>query len=194
MPPIVLALLLLIIGLTLIFLELFIPSAGVLGFLAVVALIGSVAYAYMKEGMAVGTIFLAAVVVLVPIAIGIAFRIWPHTPMGKRILLGAPDRGDPDEIEAASLVGLVGKRGISTSLLLPSGVVEIEGETYDVLALGGAIDRGTAIEVVEVEGTRVFVVEARDEEVAQAKPADEDDPYSKPLESLGIDPSEDPFA
>jgi len=194
MPPIGLAIILLLIGLTLIFLELFIPSAGVLGFLAMVMLVASVVYAYMKGGMAVGTMFLAAEVILVPIAIGIAFRIWPHTPMGKRILLGAPDPGDPDEIAASSLVGLVGKRGISTSLLLPSGVVEIEGETYDVLALGGAIDRGTAIEVIEVEGTRVFVVEARDDEVVQTKPADEDDPYSKPLESLGIDPSEDPFA
>lgn len=194
MPPIVLAILLLIIGLTLIFLELFIPSAGVLGFLAMVALVASVVWAYMKEGMAVGTMFLAAEVILVPIAIGIAFQIWPHTPMGKRILLGAPDMGDPDEIQASSLNRLVGKRGISTSSLLPSGVVEIEGETYDVLALGGAIDRGTAIEVIEVEGTRVFVVEARDEEVAQATRTEEEDPYSQPLESLGIDPSEDPFA
>lgn len=194
MPPIGLAILLLIIGLTLIFLELFIPSAGVLGFLAIVSLVASVVWAYMKGGMAVGTMFLAAEVILVPIAIGIAFRIWPYTPMGKRILLGAPDLGDPDEIEASSLTGLVGKRGISTSVLLPSGVVEIEGETYDVLATGGAIDRGTAIEVIEVEGTRVFVVEARDDEVAQSKPAEEGDLYSKPLESLGIDPSEDPFA
>lgn len=191
MSPIMIALLLLLAGLVLVVLEMFLPTAGVLGVLAAALLIGSVVYAYMKCDMATGTAFLAATVVMVPLLIGMAIRIWPHTPIGRMILLDPPTEGEAENPLAVRRTALVGQQGIARSSLLPGGVAEIDGEMYDVIILGPAADRGDLIEVVEVEGNRILVTLADEDEVEENEPAQE----PKSLESLTSDLfEEDPFA
>ncbi|PQO30563.1 hypothetical protein C5Y96_13915 [Blastopirellula marina] len=193
MSPITIALILLLSGLALIVLEMFIPSGGVLGFIAAVLLIGAVVYAYLKCDIAVGTAFLAATVVTVPVMIGIAIRVWPHTPMGRMILLDSATDEYVDSHESFGHTELVGRRGIARSNLLPSGVAEIDGNRWDVIIVGPAADRGDLIEVVEVEGNRVLVTKV-DETEAAPEPAAEE----SPTESLTTRNDEifedDPFA
>lgn len=55
--------------------------------------------------------------------------------------------------------GLVGKSGVVTTLLRPTGKAEIEGEIVDVVARDGYIDAGTNVTVIGVEGQRVIVAE-----------------------------------
>ncbi|MBA2117239.1 NfeD family protein [Bremerella alba] len=157
MSPITIALILLLSGLAFIVLEVFLPSGGILGFVAAVLLVGSVIYAYLKCDIAVGTAFLAATVITVPVMIGIAIRVWPHTPMGRMILLDSASEEFADSLENSGHTELVGRRGIARSNLLPSGVAEIDGNRWDVIIVGPAADRGDLIEVVEVEGNRVLV-------------------------------------
>lgn len=54
---------------------------------------------------------------------------------------------------------LVGTRGTATTQLTPSGKARIGDLLVDVMADGEVIDRGAAIEVVEVRGSRVLVRE-----------------------------------
>jgi membrane-bound serine protease (ClpP class) len=54
---------------------------------------------------------------------------------------------------------LVGTRGTATTQLTPSGKARIGDLLVDVMADGEVIDRGAAIEVVEVRGSRVLVKE-----------------------------------
>lgn len=157
MSPITIALILLLSGLAFIVLEMFLPSGGVLGFVAAVLLVAAVVYAYLKCDIAVGTAFLAAAVVTVPIMIGVAIRIWPHTPMGRMILLDSATEEFVDSHASSGHTELVGRQGIARSNLLPSGVAEIDGKRWDVIIVGPAADRGDLIEVVEVEGNRILV-------------------------------------
>ncbi|MHC2069550.1 NfeD family protein [Bremerella sp. T1] len=166
MSPIIIALLLLFAGLALIVLEMFIPSGGVLGFLAAVALVGAVIYAYLKCDIAVGTAFLAATVITVPILIGMAIRVWPYTPLGRMILLDSATEQSQDDLNSNVHTELVGRRGIAKSNLLPSGVAEIDGEHWDVIIIGPAADRGDLIEVIEVEGNRILVAKVDEMEDA----------------------------
>lgn len=55
--------------------------------------------------------------------------------------------------------GLLGKSGVVTTLLRPTGKAEIEGEIVDVVARDGYIDAGTNVTVIGVEGQRVIVAE-----------------------------------
>ncbi len=194
MSPLMIALLLLVVGLALVVLEMFLPSAGVLGFLAAVCLGGAVVYAYLKLNMAVGTAFLATVVVMVPILMGIAIRTWPQTPIGRMILLDGAIDGSLAPPQENPLTSLIGQRGLAKSVLLPGGVAEIDGKFFDVIALGAGADRGDLIEVVEVEGNRILVVKFDPED----EPDDTQDrrlettPQMESLQNNLFD--EDPFA
>lgn len=193
MSPISIALILLLSGLAVIVLEMFIPSGGVLGFIAAVLLVAAVVYAYLKCDIAVGTAFLAVTVVTVPVLIGVAIRIWPHTPMGRMILLDSATDEYVDSHESFGHTELVGRRGIARSNLLPSGVAEIDGNRWDVIIVGPAADRGDLIEVVEVEGNRVLVTKVDETEAVPEQP-----PEQATTESLTTRNDEifedDPFA
>ena len=87
MDPLVWAALLLLVGLTLVICEVFIPSGGILGLLSVAALVTAVSLAFYHKGLEIGLLFVFVATVLVPAALALAFRYWPHTPMGRRLLL-----------------------------------------------------------------------------------------------------------
>ena len=84
MDPLAWSALLLLLGLILVIVEVFIPSGGILGVLSISSLAAAVVLAFYHRGAQAGFIFLAVVAVTVPTALGLAFRWWPHTPMGSR--------------------------------------------------------------------------------------------------------------
>ena len=52
---------------------------------------------------------------------------------------------------------LIGKQGITATILRPSGKVEIDGDIHDATALTGYIDKGESIKVVKYETAQLFV-------------------------------------
>ena len=98
----------------------------------------------------------------------------------------------PDTDEYHLRDGMVGKRGVAKTDLLPSGDVRIEGRIYDAVSRGMAIDKGQAVIVVEVDTQRLIVRPLSDVEVAEQESTD--DVLSTPIDSLGIEPFEDPLA
>ena len=92
-------------------------------------------------------------------------RFLPHAPLFNRMML-APPSGD--EMEAISvreslidLDHLLGRQGIATTRLVPSGKARFGDQLVDVIAEGEAIDRGTPVEVTDVSGSRVVVRSVR---------------------------------
>jgi membrane-bound serine protease (ClpP class) len=147
------------VGLGMILLEVFVPSGGVLGLLAVAALGAGVVTAFYELGSLAGLTVLASVFVAVPIVLVLAFRWFPLTPLGRRVLPPAPEAHDviPDAAARQQLRGLVGRFGHTTSELLPWGHVEIDGRRLDAVSEGGPISENTRIEVVGVQGRAVVV-------------------------------------
>ena len=88
---------------------------------------------------------------------------------------------------------MIGKDGVAKSDLLPSGDVRIEGRVYDAVSSGMAIDKGQAVHVVDVNTQRLIVRPLTDAEIAQQQES-VDDVLSTPIDSLGIEPFEDPLA
>jgi hypothetical protein len=121
--------------------------------------------------------------------LAVAIRVWPNTPIGRRILPPIPVSEEvlPDNDRRRNLQALVGRVGRSKSLMLPSGVGELDGRTVDALSEGMAIEAGQLVRVIEVRGNRVVVRPAGEE----APPAISDDTLAQPIESLGLDPFED---
>ncbi|MCH7751858.1 MAG: hypothetical protein IH898_06850 [Planctomycetes bacterium] len=190
LDPLSWAVLLMLIGCGLVVMEVFIPSGGILGFLSGICIIGSVVMAFRRD-TTTGIGFIVITLVAVPAAVGLAFKYWPYTPMGKAFLGELPDEDDVKPSDPRR--ELVGRVGTAKSKMLPSGSVSIDGRLVDAVSQGPAIDMGQAVVVVEVRGNRV-VVRPADAAEAQQRGDYPGDVLSTPVEELGLDSLEDPLA
>ncbi|HTM55561.1 MAG TPA: NfeD family protein [Pirellulales bacterium] len=191
MDPLAWSALLLLLGLLLVMVEVFIPSGGVLGFLSITSLVAGVILAFYHRGAEVGFLFLTVTAVALPVTLMMAFRWWPKTPMGRRILLDVPKSEEvlPDSPQRRWLRQMVGRVGVAKSLMLPSGAIEVDGHTIDALTEGTPIEPGQRVRVIAVSGNRVVVRVADD-----AAPAETDDVLSRPIDFLGLESLDDPLA
>jgi len=150
-----LAMILLGVGLVFIMAEVLIPSLGLLGGLATIALIGSVVVAW-QESPELGQNFLLAEAVLVPAAIMTGLKLLPKSPFTK--FLVAPgfsfkDAAAVDERDQS----LLGKRGVVEAQLRPAGIARIDGRRVDVVTRGEMLAVGIHVEVCGLSGNRVEV-------------------------------------
>ena len=144
--------LLLGIGVALIFLEVFIPSGGIIGIVALAAL-GLGIYSFFHQGK----ILLGSMT-----GIGVAvFVISIFSFMLRRISLTETQNSDAFTSVDNSLGEIMGRSGVTKSALRPAGVALIDGKRVDVVAstLAGFIENGKLIKVVETSGNRVVVRE-----------------------------------
>ena len=150
---------LVLVGLAMLALEVFVPSGGVLGFLSVVAIAAGVVTAFVEEGPAFGVGTLAVVVAAAPAILGIAFRIFPDTPLGRRVIPPPPKPDDvvPDVDRRTAVKTLVGRTGRTVGDLLPWGSVEIDGIAHEAVSDGGPIAAGSPVEVVGTQSAALVV-------------------------------------
>jgi membrane-bound serine protease (ClpP class) len=147
---------LLILGFLAIVAEVFFPSLGALSVIAVLALGGGVTFAF-RESVEYGFYFLgAAVLGGLGTALG-AFKLFPKTPLGKRLIVAGPTFADDSAATDQRVRDLLGKTGRAVSTLRPAGIAEIEGRRIDCVADGEHLDAGTDVTVVRLEGNRVVV-------------------------------------
>ncbi len=189
------ALLLLAIGLFVVVLELFIPSAGILGFLAGGLILAAIIVGFMDD-LTSGALILLLTVTALPLLFYAMIKVWPHTPLGRRILLKdlKPDDVLPNRSHYKRKADLEGQIGHAKTKMLPSGTVLINGEKYDAISEGFAIAAGDAVKVVDVRENRIYVQPYRgsvDDE--KSLPVRDVDILSQPIEELGLDPIDDPL-
>ena len=187
--PLSWAIILMIAGCGLVVMEVFIPSGGILSFCATIAIVASIVMAFRRDVTA-GVGFIVLTLLAVPATLGLAFKYWPHTPMGKAFLgeLKSSEELKPEDPRRE----LVGKVGVAKSKMLPSGSVQIEGKYIDAISQGMAIEMGQAVVVVEVRANRVVVRPADDDETNRLV-KDPRDVFSTPIEELGMDSFDEPL-
>ncbi len=155
----------LIIGLVLLMAEVFVPSGGLIGLLAVGFLLVSL-WLTFSISTTLGLKFMLVLGLLMPLALVLAVQIWPRTPMGRWIILKPPE---PEELEPAPgpshggrLEHLIGQYGRSLSPLRPSGVVDFDGRRVDGMSEGGMIPSGVLVKAVQVRSGQLVVRMASD--------------------------------
>lgn len=146
-------------GVLALILEVFVPAAGIIGIAGLGSIIASVVIAFQRLGNLIGSIYLAVVLVLVPVFIVLYFRLFPRSPVGRWLI--SQDRQEPEKgyssFTAEKYFDLIGKEGISLTILRPAGMVRIDGQKYSAVTGGEFIEKDKPIKVVKVEGSRVVV-------------------------------------
>ncbi len=183
------SILLLLLGLVLVVLELFVPSGGSLGVLAAVSLVASIGLGF-SASLFQGLVMLLLVLATTPGAVFVAFKVWPYTPLGRVIL--NRHAVDTDQTPIDERIELVGRVGVSKSKMLPSGAILVDGRTYNAVSMGMPIEANMPIRVVKLDGNSI-VVQPHDGRI-DPNQAGAETVLEQPLDSIGLDPFDDPLA
>lgn len=163
-PLLVWGIALLAISAVILVIELFVPSGGMLGITAAVVAVAGVVCLWRYDTTA-GISGTLAVLVLGPLAFSFMLKIWPHTPMGRR-LINAPTEEEQmaqrqiEEQEKTKRLALVGKEGTALTDLRPVGLVEIAGHRYEVLSETHFIPTASKVRVTHADLAQIKVRQA----------------------------------
>lgn len=180
---------LLLLGLLIIAAEFFLPTSGVLGTIATLAIMGALVCAFLY-GRVVGMAMSVAVVVVVPLMFASAVRWWPHTPIGQQVLNTPPENPDdvlPMSDQRYELRSMVGMAAIAKTKMLPSGVVEVDGRPFDAVSDGLPVELGERVRIVGVDLNRLEVRPDPTAPIGGSPTVPSEDILSRPLDALGLE-------
>ena len=144
-------------GLALLFCELFVPG-GILGTIGLISIGGSIYLAFKTYPDDIALLVLTGELLALGIAIVIGLRIFPHTPIARRLTLTREFDAEEGFTSASSeLERYVGMEGVAITTLRPAGTALIEGKRIDVVTDGEFIEKNAPVKVSEVEGGRIVV-------------------------------------
>lgn len=142
-------------GLILLAVESFIPGFGIFGISGILCLLGAL---YLALGATAQAAALVGGLLLMLVVLGWwLVRRGPGSWLGRHVTLhlrSTAARGYTGQVERKDLLG---RKGITQTVLRPSGRALIDGELVDVITEGEFYEPGTAIKVVSVTGGRTVV-------------------------------------
>ncbi len=102
---------------------------------------------------------LATILVAIPIFIALALRLWPHTPIGKLVILKTPEPVEDTSDEQAhdELQDLIGLVGVTVSPLMPYGFVRLAGRSYNAVCDSGFIEVNEKVLVTAIQQRNLVV-------------------------------------
>jgi membrane-bound ClpP family serine protease len=137
--------------------EVFVPSAGMLFMLSLACLVGGIMI-FFRHSPAAGWLGVAIAIVMIPGVLVGAYKIFPHTRFGNKMLLAPPQpRGGEAIPDTDSLKGLIGAAGIVITTMRPVGMCDFAGKRLECVAEGGFVEKGKKVKVIKVESTQVTV-------------------------------------
>ena len=94
------------------------------------------------------------------IAIFLLFKFMPGMPLFNRLVLTTSETAQGGFVIPSQPAGgsdLTGAKGIALTALHPTGKIEVNNNTLDVVTDGEFIEKGQTVEIIEVRGNRIVV-------------------------------------
>lgn len=201
MDPLTIAVLLYLGAVLLAFVDLFLPSGGMLAILAVLAATAAILFGFRSSTTA-GMSMMALVFFSFPLFVFLAIKIWPHTPIGRRVVLNPPSYQSEDD-EQDELVGCV---VLTASALMPSGQIRVGHRRLNAISSDGIIEADQRVKILELKERNYIVKQTSDaltkfdDRKEHPLPTDEEAPDAEgspsdlldiPASELGIDSIDD---
>ena len=149
---------LMVVAIGLFFLEILIPSFGFITLIGLACVAGALMAAFSVSTL-VGLVFVAVVVVTIPLIVYVAIQMIRGTSLAlgpqdtPSTEGGAPGGGEP---------GLApGARGVVATTLRPSGVAVFDGRKVSVVTSGEMVEPGVQVEVLRADSIRTVVRSVR---------------------------------
>ena len=143
---------LVLIGLTLMYLELiFVPGTTILGLLGLVLSGIGIYVAYVRHGSAVGTLVLGSSLLVTIAGLVYSFRAGTW----RKLSLKQKNEFRVNEDYTKGLH--IGMSGVAISDLKPIGKAEFSDIAYEVATQGNLISSGTAVKIMKLSGNKIIV-------------------------------------
>ena len=150
---------LLLVGFTLVVIEMYIPGFGVPGIAGIIMLILGVFFARPSPLGAV--IMVLVIVALLCIALSICLHSAANGRLSKSRLVLHDVATQAETKESNDLSYFVGREGTARTVLRPAGMAEFDGVKLNVVSEGEYIASGARVVVDRVEGNRIVVRETK---------------------------------
>lgn len=153
-----------IFGGILMILELIMPGFGVAGIAGIVSLIAGIVVgsSVLTSGQLAVVIFLVFVFIVIMVVLLYRSAI-RNGRLSRLLFLRTRASKDEGYTSSKSYEDMVGRVGVSTTNLRPSGTGDFDGIKMDIIADGQYIPKGTKIKIVRVEGFRILVEQVHDD-------------------------------
>lgn len=144
----------LITGVALMVLEVFVPGFGLPGVSGLILLSFGIVITWKNYGATAGLAVTLIALALAGISISVSIKSAANGKLSrsKLILNEVTQPMDHEETEA-----LVGKEGVTVTVLNPVGFAEFAGVRLNVVSEGQYMEKDVKVRVTKVEGTRILV-------------------------------------
>ncbi|NLO86251.1 MAG: hypothetical protein GX096_12650 [Clostridiales bacterium] len=150
-----------LIGLVMLVIEVFMPGFGLPGISGIALEIIAVVLTYMSHG---GIAALGATLIIlsvIAILVSLALRSVNSGRLSKSpIILNDEETASEGYVAMKDMEVFLGKEGVTTTVLRPSGMAEFEGVKLNVVADGEYIAKDVPVRIDHVEGARIVVKKA----------------------------------
>ncbi len=148
-------------GLGLLIAEVFMPGFGLPGISGIALEVTAIVLTYLWHGGLAALGMTIVILALMGITISIALRSASRGRLSKSsLILHEQETHEQGYSTATDMEVFLGKQGISTTVLRPTGMAEFDGVKLNVVADGEYIPKDTPVRVDHVEGSRVVVRKA----------------------------------
>ena len=149
------SIILFVLGIVLVIIELYEPGFGIFGALGLICLVVCVLLTAqtVMQGIILSGILLVILVILLIVFLVLVSK----SRLPKKMILHESTSAELGFSGTEDMKYLLGKSGTVVTVCRPSGNVDFDGVKLDVVSRGEFIEKGTEIEVIEIEGSRIVV-------------------------------------
>lgn len=143
----------LLIGMVLVIVEVFLPGFGLPGFTGILLMGVGIVMIGVHFGALIAVGVLLVLIAVLAVLISWVLR---QASQGKgHGELFLQEKGEFDHHEDMQV--LVGKTGLTQSVLRPAGIGDFDGVRLNVVTEGGFIEKDVQIEIIRVDGAKIIV-------------------------------------
>lgn len=147
-----------VLGLGFLVAEMFMPGFGLPGISGIILELIAIVLVYLRFGGLAALGMTLIVLALVAIALSLALRSVNKGRLSKSsVILSAEETPEEGYVATQDMDVFLGREGVTTTVLRPTGMAEFDGVKLNVSADGEYIARDEPVRVIRVEGARVVV-------------------------------------
>lgn len=146
-----------VMGITLLALEIFIPSFGVIGVVGIILTVYSVMDSFSDNTM--GVLVLIATALAIILTVTIYVKLGFSSDLFNNFILSSTNSSERGYNSKQNRADLVGKTGISKTILRPTGRIEVDGIPFDAKTEGDFIGKDREILVIAIKDGHIIVRE-----------------------------------
>lgn len=147
-----------LLGLVLMVVETFLPGFGLPGISGIIMEVVAIVLTYLQHGGMAALCITLCILATMAIVISLALRSVNKGSLSKSgVVLNDTESAENGYVATQDMEVFLGKQGITTTVLRPTGMAEFDGVKLNVQADGEYIARNVPVVVQRVDGARVLV-------------------------------------